>query len=116
MTPPGNDDSIISTQADWERVRDEFKSASDYRAFSARYSFNPTSRVRLTGQTLADSLPRATPGGPRWTIFEKAILDGRMVGQINQHAQQLGRQTGSRPEPDGDVFIALFVGYVTLEE
>lgn len=110
------DTNVISTQADWERVRDNFKSASDYRAFSERYSFNPTSRVRLTGQTLADSLPRAKPGGPRWTIFEKIIPDGRMVEQINQHAQRFGQETGSRPEPDGDVFIALFVGYVTLEE
>lgn len=109
------DREIISTQDDWQRVRERFTRSSDYRAFSERFEFNPASTVRLTGLPISKALPRARPGGPRWTIFEKAIVDGASVERVNELAQRVGRQTGGRPEPDADIFIALFKGYAQLD-
>ena len=105
---------VISTQSDWERIRDEFERSSDYREFSKRYSFNPSSRVKLTGMTIRDALPRAEVGKPRWQIFEKAIRDGVSVEQVNQQARAVCQRTGGKAEVDGDLFIALFRGYAEL--
>jgi hypothetical protein len=105
---------VISTPQDWESVRGRFTRSSDYRTFSASFEFNPASTLRLTGMEMGKALPRAKPGGPRWTIFEKAIVHEATVERVNELAQLVGRQTGGRPEPDADIFIALATGYATL--
>lgn len=106
---------VISTQNDWEQLRNRFSRSSHYRDFSTDCSFDPTSKLRLTGMPMGEALPSAKPGGPRWTIFEKAIVDGRTVEAVNNLAQQVARQNGATAERDGDIFIALFTGYATLE-
>ena len=108
--------TVISTQQQWEQVRRKFSRSSDYRLFSADYEFNPASTLRLTEIEISKALPRAKPGGPRWTVFEKAIFDGATVERVNELAQRVGRQAGGHPEHDADIFIALFTGYAQLDE
>ena len=107
--------TVISTHREWEEVRGTFSRSSDYRAFSHDFEFNPTSTLRLTGTQIGKALPRAKPGGPRWTIFETAISDGATVERVNELAARISRQAHGRAEPDADVFIALFTEYARLD-
>lgn len=107
--------TVISTQQDWENAREKFANSSDCRAFSERFEFNPVSTLRLTGLEIGKALPRAKPGGPRWTIFETAIVHGASVERVNELSARITRQAHGRVEPDADVFIALFTGYATIE-
>ena len=108
--------TVISTQQQWEQVRRKFSRSSDYRAFSDDFEFNPASTLRLTGIEIGKALPRAKPGGPRWTIFEKAVVDGATVERVNELAARITRQAHGVVEPDADIFIALFTGYAQLDE
>lgn len=99
----------ISTQEEWSRVRSQFSSASDYRDFSARYSFAETSRIRRTGLSIEQVLRQGTRN--RREVFEKCLLDGRRVKDVNECAK--GLRLGA--EWDADIFFALFKGYIILE-
>jgi len=107
--------TVISTQRAWEQVRERFTRSSDYRAFSQDFEFDPASTLRLTGRPIGKALPRAKPGGPRWNIFEKAIVHGATVERVNELAARISRQAHGRVEPDADIFIALFTGYAQLD-
>ena len=107
--------TVISTQREWEQARGKFSRSSDYRAFSQDFEFNPSSTVHLTGIPISEALPRAKPGGPRWTIFETAIVHGASVERVNEVAARISRQAHGRVEPDADIFIALFTGYARIE-
>ena len=107
--------TVISTQREWEQVRGRFTSSSDYRLFSQDFEFNPASTLYLTGVEIGKALPRAKPGGPRWTIFETAIVHGASVERVNEVAARISRQAHGRVEPDADIFIALFTGYARIE-
>lgn len=107
--------TVISTQQDWKGVREKFTRSSDYRAFSQDFEFDPASKLQLTGIAIGKALPRAKPGGPRWTIFEKAIVHGATVERVNEMATRITRQAHGAVEPDADIFIALFTGYAQLD-
>ena len=58
-----------------------------------------------------DALPKATPGGARWRIFE-AMESGATVKGFNQKAKAMGLGA----EWDGDVFYAVRKGFARLED
>lgn len=87
--------------------------SSDCHPFSKDLEFNLSSTLRLTGMEIGKALPRANPGCPRWTIFEKAIVDGATVERVNELALQVGRKTAGRPERDAESSSPL-QGYATL--
>lgn len=51
--------TVISTQREWEQVREKFPRSSDYRLFSRNFEFNPASKVHLTGIPIGKDVPRA---------------------------------------------------------
>lgn len=96
-------------------MRERFTRSSDYRAFSEEFEFDPASTLQLTGIEIGKALPRAKPAGPRWTIFENAIVHGATVERVNELAARISRQAHGRVEPDADICIALFTGYAQLD-
>jgi hypothetical protein len=100
----------LSTQLEWDNVRDEFPNRSSYRAFRARYQCNPNSRIILTGRPIQEVLrPDAVL---RRSIFEQCFQYGRTVQDITHHAAQMP----GRAEPDADIFIGLFADYIRFFE
>ena len=60
---------------------------------------------------IRDALPKATPGGARWRIFE-AMESGSTVEGFNQKAKAMGLGA----EWDGDIFYAVHKGFARLED
>lgn len=56
--------NVISTQREWEEVRERSRRRSEHRLFSADFEFNRTSPLRLTCIDTSEALPQAKLGGP----------------------------------------------------
>jgi len=102
----------VSSQQEFNLLKPNFPRPSDYRIFTkAGYYFNPKSRLEKLEMSIRDALPKATPSGARWRIFE-AIESGATVEGFNQKAKAMGLGA----EWDGDVFYAVHKGFARLED
>lgn len=107
---PGREVGVIRTQQQWEAVKGRYRNASDYRSFRRDFTFDPAARLTRTSLSIREALPRAREGGARWRIFEQ-IGSSMTVDELNRAAAQF-----ENAEWDADVFIALYTGFMKLEE
>ena len=100
---------IIDNQIKWEGAKIFFSSSSMYRNFSKYFSFKDSLLIERTGIDISVALPKISPSGKRWYIFEKILIDNNFVQQINKDAKQYGG------EKDADIFIGLYKNYIRLK-
>jgi hypothetical protein len=101
---------LISKQAHWIFVKGQFGNANDYDSFKKTYSFDPNSRIARTGISLDEVLkPHAEK---RREIFEKCLLDGLTVQEVNDQAREM--KLGAKL--DADIFVGLYKDYIRLAE
>ena len=101
----------ISSQEEFEAIKGQFNSSSDYRNFSRRYHFNPKSRIERTGMHIDEALTSGSKPSThgRRAIFE-AMNSGVLVSLFNSSARHISRDATD----DADIFIALYRGFIRL--
>jgi hypothetical protein len=102
--------TIISTQAEWERVRPTSGDDATWREFLREYGFSPTALLRIATHPVDEVLkPRAKT--IRRRIFDECLIAGLSVEEANRRARKIG---GASVRTDADIFMGLFVGQVRL--
>ena len=100
---------IIDNQLKWDAAKLFFSSSSMYRTFSKHFYFKENLLIERTGIDIKIALPKSSPSGSRWYIFEKILINDNSIQQINIDTRQYGG------EKDADIFIGLYKNFIRLK-
>jgi len=102
----------ISTQTEWNGIRNRFPSAQDHKKFSEVCTFADHAVLIRTGKPIREAVPRARSDSQngRYAIFN-AMVSGDSVAATNRKAKEVSPNATR----DGDIFIGLHTKFLRFD-
>ena len=107
-----NNRAVITTQTEWNGIRNRFPSAQDHKKFSKEFEFDPNALLIRTNKTIREAVPKARSDSRngRYAIFE-AMVSGDTVDATNRKAKEISPNATR----NGDIFIGLHTNFLRFD-